>query len=175
MHARGQAAFAEVLAQVEDDDLARSTPCADWTVTDLIRHVTAGNVWVVGLAGGQPVLLPDQRVAAHPASSAEAQGVFDADDGLTRTYNHPIGPMPGSLFATIRAGDAYAHAWDLATAIGADTDLDPELGEAIFDATSPLLGDGLRGEGKPFGAEQPCATDRPIADRIAAFLGRSVA
>src|SRR5262245_54378673 len=174
MHARGQAAFAGVLAQVTDADLARSTPCTNWTVADLIQHVTGGNEWVAGLAGREPVELPTERVAAHAASSVEAQAVFDASDGLTRTFDHPIGAMPGALFATIRAGDVYAHAWDLATAIDADTDLDPELGEAIYAATSPLLGDSLRGEGRPFGIEQSCPPDRPIADRMAAFLGRAV-
>jgi uncharacterized protein (TIGR03086 family) len=174
MHARAQTAFGDVLALVGDGDLSRSTPCTNWTVADLIGHVRDGNQWVVELGGSEPNELPSERLAAHAASSAAAQAVFGADDGLTRTFDHPIGPIPGSLFATIRAGDAYAHAWDLATAIGADTDIDGDLGEEIYDAISPLLGDGLRGEGRPFGPRQPCPQERPMADRVAAFLGRTV-
>ena len=64
--------------------------------------------------------------------------MFGADDGLTRTFDHPIGTIPGSLFAMIRAGDAYTHAWDLATAIGADTDLDADLGEALYRHDQPV-------------------------------------
>jgi len=52
--------------------------------------------------GSEPNELPSERLAAHAASSAAAQAVFSADDALTRTFDHPIGPIPGSLFATIR-------------------------------------------------------------------------
>jgi hypothetical protein len=33
---------------------------------------------------------------------------------------------------------------------------------------------GLRGVGGPYGEEQPCGDDRPVADRVAAFLGRGL-
>ena len=166
--------FAEVLANVSDDQLDLPTPCAAWSVARLVAHVEGGNQWVAGLGGRDPIELPAERLAVHAATSAEAQAVFDADDGLTRTFDLPFGKLPGSAFAMIRAGDVYTHSWDLATAIGAPTDLDAELGEAIYAATSPFLGDSLRGEGRPFGQAQPCADDRPMADRMAAFLGRDV-
>ena len=154
MHARAQTLFGDVLDVVTDEQLALPTPCSDWTVADLIVHVDAGNLRVVHLGGRDPIELPDDRITAHAASSAEARAVFDADDGMTR---RPLRPRR-----------------DLATSIGADTDLDHELGEAIYAATSPILGDSLRGEGRPFGVQQPCPPERPIADRMAAFLGRPV-
>ena len=174
MHARAQALFGNVLDLVTDEQLALPTPCSDWTVADLIAHVDAGNLRVAHMGGRDPIDLPNNRITAHAASSAEARAVFDADDGMTRLFELPFGAVPGTVFVAIRSGDLYAHAWDLATAIGADTDLDHELGEAIYAATSPILGDSLRGEGRPFGVQQPCPPDRPIADRMAAFLGRTV-
>ncbi len=94
---------------------------------------------------------------------------------MTRLFELPFGTLPGAVFAVIRAGDVYTHAWDLATAIGSDTNLDRDVGEAVYAGTAPFLSPALRGEGKPFGQEQPCPDDRPIADRCAAFAGRRLA
>jgi len=33
---------------------------------------------------------------------------------------------------------------------------------------------GLRGDGRPYGEEQLCGDERPVADRLAAFLGREL-
>jgi uncharacterized protein (TIGR03086 family) len=173
-HARAQAVFAGVLANVTDDQLDLPTPCEKWSVAKLIAHVEGGNQWVAGLGGREAFEPPADRVAAHAATSAEAQAVFEADDGMTRMFDLPFGTLPGAAFAMIRAGVLYTHSWDLATAIGVPTDLDAELGEAIFAATSPFLGDSLRGDGRPFGVAQPCAESRPMADRMAAFLGRKI-
>lgn len=174
LHARAQRVYASVLALVTDDDLAKPTPCTDWDVAALIDHINAGNGRVILAGGGVPPVLPDDRCAAHATSSAGAQATFDAPDGLTRAYELPFGEVPGSVFAAIRAGDLYSHAWDLATAIGVDTDLDHDVGEAVLAGTAPFLSPALRGEGRPFGDEQPCAVDRPIADKVAAFVGRRV-
>ena len=57
-----------------------------------------------------------------------------------------------------------AHAWDVAKATGQDTDLDPELAEQILGATRPFLAPSLRGEGRPFGPEQPCPDGASPAD-----------
>jgi uncharacterized protein (TIGR03086 family) len=64
------------------------------------------------------------------------------------------------------------HAWDIATATGQPTDLDPEVAEAMLDMAQQRITADFRGEGKPFGREQECGDDRPMADRLAAFLGR---
>jgi uncharacterized protein (TIGR03086 family) len=174
LHARAQQVYAAVLAHVTDDDLGKPTPCTEWDVASLIDHINAGNARVVAAGGGEPPELPGDRITAHATSWAGAQAVFDAPDGLTQPFQLPFGEVPGSVFATIRAGDLYSHAWDLATAIGADTDLDHEVGEAVLARTAPFLSPALRGEGRPFGTEQPCAADRPVADRVAAFVGRQV-
>ena len=174
LHDRAQQVFAGVLAQVGDDDLPKPTPCPDWDVAALIRHIDDGNRWVIALGGGEPIDLPDARPAAHAATASGAQAVFDAPDGMTRMFDLPFGTLPGAVFATIRSGDVYTHAWDLATAIGVGTDLDREVGEAVYAGTAPFLSPALRGEGKPFGEQQPCREDRPIADRVAALVGRRV-
>lgn len=174
MHQRAQAAFDRV-HQVTDDDLDSATPCDEWNVADLVDHAVEGNHWAAERLGTSPEPIPDgTRSERYRAAADQAQAAFASEGALGRTVELPFGEIPAGVFIAIRSGDLYAHAWDLATAIGADTDLDPELGEAVQAATAPVLSPALRGEGRPFGQDQPCAPDRPIADRFAALLGRSV-
>jgi len=128
-------------------------------------------------AGLEPVEVPegpDHLPEAHAVSAAAAQAVFAAPDGLTQTFDLPIGPIPGSIFVNIRGGDVFAHAWDVAKATGQSTELDTELAEHLLAATKPFLTPALRGEGRPFGAEQTCPEGGSSADTLAAFLGRVV-
>jgi hypothetical protein len=37
--------------------------------------------------------------------------------------------LPGTAFIELRTSDLLAHAWDLASATGRPTDLDPELAD----------------------------------------------
>ena len=173
-HARAQEVFAAVLHGVGPDDWDRPTPCPEWDVRALVEHVVAGNQRVQLLAGREPVALPDGTAARVRASAAGAHAVFAAEDGMTRTFDLPIGPVPGAAFVGLRTSDVLTHAWDLARATGQSTDLDPELADASLRAARERITPELRGEGRPFGAEQPCDADRPVADRLAAFLGRVV-
>lgn len=173
-HARAQAAFAAVVAAVSNDDLARPTPCDDWDVQALISHVVDANRWVVKLAGAGRVAVTGDPAADHAASSAAAQAVFDSEENLSKPFDLPWGPTPGRAFAITRATDVYTHAWDLARAIGASTDLDRELGEQLLAGAHRVFTPELRGFAGFFGTERPCNPERPVADRLAAYLGRDV-
>jgi len=74
----------------------------------------------------------------------------------------------------MRTSDVLTHAWDLATATGQSTDLDPELAAEQLAAVRAFVAPEFRGPGKPFGDEQPCSSGHTPADQLAAFLGRKV-
>lgn len=170
-HRRAQAAFAAVLADVKEDELDDSTPCTEWTVRELISHVVAGNQRV----GGGVADVPSDAgtlVAAHAASGTGAQTTFAAPDGLTRTFDVPFGTVPGAVFVGLRTTDVLVHAWDLARATGQETDLDPELADAMLEWSRRMIRPDLRGPGRPFADEQPSSPTAPLADQLAAFLGR---
>jgi uncharacterized protein (TIGR03086 family) len=174
-HQRAQETFAHVLVNVTSDQLSSPTPCSDWDVKALIDHVIAGNHRVVERAGGQGAPLPEDPGAAHRASAKAAQETFAEPQALTRTYQLPIGEVPGTAFIELRTSDLLIHAWDLAIATGQPSDLDPELAEYVLTFSRQMMSrPGLRGEGRPFGEEQPCGDERPTADRVAAFLGREL-
>ena len=174
-HQRAQDTFANVLVNVTSDQLSSPTPCSEWDVKALIDHVIAGNQRVVERARGQVAPLPEDLCAAHRASAKAAQETFTAPEGLTRTYQLPIGEVPGTVFIELRTSDLLAHAWDLSVATGQPTDLDPELAEYVLAFSRQMMSrPGLRGDGRPFDEEQPSGDERPAADRVAAFLGRKV-
>jgi uncharacterized protein (TIGR03086 family) len=174
-HQRAQDTFADVLVKVTSDQLSSPTPCPEWDVTALINHVIAGNQRVVERAGGQPAPLPEDFGAALRASAKAAQETFAESEALTRIYQLPIGEVPGTVFIELRTSDLLTHAWDLAIATGQPTDLDRELAEYVLAFLTQMMSrPGLRGDGRPFGAEQPCGDERAAADRVAAFLGREL-
>ena len=175
MHQRAQSEFARVLQHVTDADLDAPTPCDEWTVADLIGHAIDGNRTVAELLGASPEPVPAGTAAErYSFAASQAQDALAREGALAQTVTLPFGEIPVAAYVGIRSGDLYAHAWDLATSIGADTDLDPELGAAVWAATEPILSPALRGEGRPFGEEQPCGPEHSVADRYAALLGRAV-
>ncbi len=174
-HQRAQDAFAGVLANVSPDQLNAPTPCSDWTIQDLIEHVLFGNEHV-GIWGRneQPAARPDGNVAAHRVTAAAAQEMFAGPDGMSMMFKLPFGEFPGQFFIGMRTSDVLTHAWDLATATGQSTDLDPELAAESLAAARGFVGPQFRGPGLPFGDERPCSPGRTPADQLAAFLGRNV-
>jgi uncharacterized protein (TIGR03086 family) len=175
-HQRAQDAFAGVLANVSPDQFGAPTPCSEWKIHDLIEHVIGGNEHVAPWAGSpeEPPARPDNIVAAHRAAAAAAHEVFARPDGMSTTFKLPFGEIPGQVFIGMRTSDVLTHTWDLAAATRQSTDLDPELATEQLAAVRAFVGPQFRGPGKPFGDEQPCSSERPAADQLAAFLGRKV-
>ncbi len=161
---------------VRADQLGGPTPCSEWTINDLIEHVVGGNEQVGRWAASpiEPPARPDGLVAAHQAAAAVAHEIFAAPGGMSATFKLPLGEVPGQVFIGLRTTDVLTHAWDLAAATGQSTDLDPELAVERLAAARALVGPQFRGPGKPFADEKPCPRERPPADQLAAFLGRTV-
>ena len=101
---------------------------------------------------------------------------FSADGALDRTLDLPFGPTPARGFLGIATGDCFTHGWDLARAIGVDTDLDPELAAELLDTVKAMMAPSFRGAdgSAAFGPELDAPEGATAADRLAAFLGRTV-
>lgn len=174
-HRRAQDAFAAVLANVSPDQRSAPTPCAEWTVTDLIDHVLDGNDRVArGFNAEQPAERPADLVEAHRAGADAAQRAFAAPGSLDRVFELPFGQIPGRVLIVMRTTDLLTHAWDLAVATGQSTDVDPELAVRQLGLAREGLRPEFRGPGRFFGDEQPCPPGYPPAAQLAAFLGRTV-
>jgi len=163
--ARGLDQLASLLDGVTDDDLARPTPCSDWTVADLAAHVVGTTAqFTVMASGGQP----DWGAAPPPADQPGAALRRRADE-LVAALEAGDGSFPVGM----AAGELAVHTWDLATALGRDTaDLDPAVAEAGHAFMAQSLTDQMRGDA--FGPEQPAPDGADAYQRAAAFAGRVV-
>ena len=177
------AEFASRLRAVQPDQWKLATPCPDWDVEGLVNHVLLGTRMSVHVLDDMPredVIshLDDDLVTGNDPieyfDDLAAQMVerFSGPQGLEGMVAHPAGDFPRSMFIGFRITDGAAHAWDLATAIGADTQLDPNLVQYAWDDAQPqrelLRSTGMFGEG----ASAAVADDAPLQDRYLDLLGR---
>lgn len=174
--------FRDRLAAVGPDQWDLPTPCADWTVRDLVAHVLGGNAMVVVLADGASTeeglaaftgaTLDDDVVAQFTAGAAEQSAVFSRAGAGEQTFHHPAGDMPGQMVLGFRIGDLAIHAWDLARATGGDEHLPEELVAAVLATLlpmAPVIGSiGVFGEGPSLSDD----ADATLQDRMLDLAGR---
>src|SRR5262245_25595481 len=128
------ASTAGVLAKVATDQLDLPTPCASWTVRDLVNHIVGGTTYVAVTAEtgtAPPVGNEDHTTGDFKAEFREgaerAVQAFSSEGAMDKTMKLPFGELPGSIFVMVAANDTFTHGWDLATATGQSRDLDPGL------------------------------------------------
>jgi uncharacterized protein (TIGR03086 family) len=170
----------DLLEVVQPEQLRASTPCASWDVRALINHFVGSARWAAAVIVGNEVeeedfVAGDFR-AHYDESMNAALTAFGSEGALEATVHLPFGEVTGADLMGIVTGDQFTHGWDLARAIGHRTDLDPDLAEALLVQARRMIPDESRGPDgvAPFGpVVRPSAGASP-ADRLAAFLGRSM-
>lgn len=172
-------AVAGLIGTIRADQWSAPTPCTDWTVRQVVTHLTGMNRVFAALLAGQP--LPPRPPADHvendPAgayrdSAAALQAAFGRPGALERTYHGPLGTATGAERLQIRLYDLLAHGWDLAQATGQPADLPDDLAEHSLAFARTQLTDQAR-PGR-FGPAQVVGERAPAIERLAAFLGRPV-
>jgi uncharacterized protein (TIGR03086 family) len=170
------------LTGLDADQHFLATPCDDWNVNGLVSHVLGGNYMAVRLlhgahrpeATGYLAGLPlgDDLLATYDESVDAQFSVFSAPGAMDRVCEHPMGDISGAVLLGFRVGDLAIHTWDIAAAVGGDTDLRPELVEAVWAGLQPLRGSiaasGVFGDG-PSGE---VGDDAPLQLRLLDLVGR---
>jgi uncharacterized protein (TIGR03086 family) len=169
---------------VTPDQLANPTPCSEWTVRDLINHVTGGaTVFAISAEQGS---VPDEEMGrlmtgdnlgtdykgAFHTATARAMTAFGQPGILEKIVKLPFGEMPAGVALNIAVFDVTTHAVDIARSTGqavADTD----LLDAALEMGQQMIGPELRQPGV-FDAEQPAPSGATADDKLLAFAGRRV-
>jgi uncharacterized protein (TIGR03086 family) len=182
-HREALAAVRPIVAGIRDDQWDLPTPCVGWTVRDLLNHIVAGNLWAAALARGRTIdevgsaldgdMLIAGPVLAYDMSAESAASVFELPGALEAPCAVSYGPVPGSVYAGHRLIDVLIHGWDLASATGQPTDLDPRLVDACWEVARPQL--SLLQASGAFGAAKPAAAgdEGETQASLLAALGRS--
>lgn len=179
-HDRATAVATAVVDGISDERFGLPTPCSEWTVRGVLNHLVVGNLIVLAILAGRSHPDRDADHLGHrpkvtfATSNAQTRAALGAPGVLERTLVTPIGEAPCGVVVVMRACELLVHAWDLATATGQSTDLDPELADHLLAGVTTRLGDRPR-RLTPFADPQPVPDDASAADRLAAYLGRSVA
>ncbi len=164
--------------------LALQSPCAEWTVRDVINHITGGaTMFAVCVEEGA---VPDDLlgklmsgdnlgtdyVKSWEAAASRAIAAFEAPGALERTVKLPFGEMPAGVALNIAVFDVLTHAADIASATG-QTIEDTALVESVLEIAHQMVGPDLRAPGI-FDAEQPAPEGATPTVRLLAFTGRKV-
>jgi uncharacterized protein (TIGR03086 family) len=173
-----------VIAEVEADRLMLPTPCPDWTLHGLLRHLVGQNEGFAAAARGGGAALSvwrNGRLGEDPRADVERSArlvgeAFGEDGVLDRMFDLPeVGSaFPGPVAIGFHFVDTVVHAWDVARTIGAEWDPGDEMvAAAIRIAVRVPDTPGSRGPGLAFepGVELPA--EAPDRDRLLALLGRS--
>ena len=174
---RASGAVAGLISNIRAGQWSAPTPCTDWTVRQVVDHLTGMNRVFAALLAGQPPppRPPADHIEADPAgayrdSAAALQAAFGRPGVLERTYSGPLGTATGAERLKIRLYDLLAHGWDIAQATGQPAELPDDLAaQSLAFARTQLAGQARPGR---FGPAQRVAGQAPAIERLAAFLGR---
>ncbi|OLP01653.1 TIGR03086 family protein [Mycolicibacterium porcinum] len=178
----------EAVGAVHPSDLHRPTPCAEWTLADLLAHMTVQHrgfaaaarghgadesVWDVGTVASAVRADP---VGAYTAAAHDVLDAFAADGITEATFALPeFGPdatFPGALAIGFHFVDYAVHGWDVAASLGSTYDLPDDVVAAVLPLVTAIPdGDVRDTAASPFdrAVNVSAATD---FDRILAHLGR---
>jgi uncharacterized protein (TIGR03086 family) len=179
---RARFEFDRRLRTVDAEQWSFDTPCAGWTVRDVVHHVVGGNRMAVSLLAGasrdearaarglDP--LGDDPIAAFVQSADELSVSFGAPCARNRICHSGVGDIPGEQLLGFRTADYALHAWDLAHATGTDEQLDDALVEELWEIMSPIA--PMIGESGQFGSgpSGDLDADVPLQARLLDLSGR---
>lgn len=174
------AALRTVVSGLTAADLGRPTPCAEWTVAQVIQHAAGDQVAYAAFLTGGPG--PDENPFAPSGTLVEPADVvieravtaaataWSTVPAAAEEVSVPI--PPNTLTAALGAGacalDAAVHAWDLAVASGQPSPLTPELARELLPVAH-VLADPLRGFAF---AEALSGNESGDVDALLRYLGR---
>jgi uncharacterized protein (TIGR03086 family) len=174
-------ALHDLIAGVRADQWANPTPCAKWSVHELVNHlVGGGTMFAASFRGdavelgesGMPDMLGDDATAAWDRVIADFEAAVSTPGAMDRDVVLPFATLPAQVALDIATFDLLVHAWDLSRATGQSFE-PPDQVVAAGRATAETIVDGLR-DGDTFAD----ATDTPAGaspmDQLAAFCGRTV-
>jgi len=193
LDAQAVRASLDLVTQATARDLTRPTPCADWTLHGLLRHMIAQHYGFAAASAGDGDLarwqlrpLGADPVAAYRAAAERVLDAFAADGALDREF--PLPEITRDLMFPARQAisfhlvDYVVHSWDVARTLGLPVHLDPALLEVALRVAKAVPGGDARVEpGAAFGPAVDWSGDSggsagsggSCLDQIVALLGRS--
>lgn len=182
-HSAALELFTDRVHAVRADQWDAATPCTDWSVSDLVNHLTAEQLWVpslvrdgatiasVGDAFDGDMLGPDP-VASWDTAAAASREAFLEPGALDRTVHLSFGETSAQFYCGQMISDLVVHAWDLSRAIGADEKLPDDLVAFVVREITPYAADLAKSGLFAPAVEPPDGAD--VQTKLLSLLGRRV-
>lgn len=179
---------AEIVDGVDITSLEWPTPCAGWTLRDLLGHMTAQHHGFAAAADGAVSARADWTAAAvgpepsweYRTAAQRVTAAFAADGVLDRPFWLPEvrdgGPFPGRFAVGFHLVDYVVHGWDVAATLGVEVSYESDVVEAALSIAEqvPTGTDRLRPDA-PFAPVRPHEATASPLDRMLSLLGRDPA
>ena len=173
-----------LVSRLTPADLTRPTPCAGWTLADLLTHMTAqhhgsaaGSTGSADLAPWQPKPLGADPVADYRAAADEVLAAFAADGLLDRAFClpefSPDASIPAPMAVSFHLVDYVVHSWDVARTLDLPVEFDDVVLEATLTVAELVPDDESRLTPGASFAPRVDWSGESTMDRILALLGRS--
>lgn len=178
-HRQALDVFDRAVHQIRDDQWQAPTPCTDWTVHDLVNHLTGEQLWVPHLLRGETMeqvgdrydgdVLGDDPLGTWEDAASAAREAWLADGAVDRRVHLSFGLSGADVYGRQMTMDLTVHGWDLARAIGADPAIPAELATEIDRDFRPQV---AQWRGVIFADAVPVPDDAGPVDTLIALVGR---
>ncbi|WP_405061788.1 TIGR03086 family metal-binding protein [Kribbella sp. NBC_01505] len=179
---RAGAVLGEIVMQVRPEHLSLPTPCPDWTVRGLLRHIVSENEGFAAAAtnGSAPVQtwtggrLGDNPAGAYRRSNVAVADAFADGGALDRLMEvREYGSFPRRIALTFHHLDCVIHAWDLAQALDLPYSPPYDLVEAALDLARRIPDtESARGPGAAFERSLKVSGTASPFHQLLGLLGR---
>jgi uncharacterized protein (TIGR03086 family) len=183
LDARAVRASVQIVSQASAADLSRPTPCSDWTLGELLAHMTAQHEGFAAAAAGDGADLVHWQTGApvadpvgeYAAAAERVTAAFAAAGVLAGEFVLPeISPklrFPAAEAIGFHFVDYVVHGWDVARALGRGYDLEPDVLAAALPIAQAVPDGERRRPGAAFAPRAAASSGGPLG-QIVALLGR---
>lgn len=172
----------QVGAGIQPEQLDGSTPCAAFTVSGVLDHMTGlASAYAPAFRGDAstpndekpPVPDSNDLIVRFQLAMDALLDAVQSPGALQRTVDTPFGPMPGSMFARLVAFDGLIHGWDLATSTQQAWDPPEGVVVQVDEFARQAIAPEMR-DGDTFAQEMHAPPDATPLLRLVAFSGRTI-
>ncbi|MBM7517819.1 TIGR03086 family metal-binding protein [Nocardioides nitrophenolicus] len=162
----------EALGTITCADVDRPTPCAGWSLADLLAHMedaldafAEAADGAVGLSSAAPTPLETRVRALQVKACGLLTAWLHADRPTVDVGGHPL---PVDAIARIAALEIAVHGWDVREATGHARPLPERLAAALLPSALQIA---LAGDDR-FAPPLPVDVEAPAGVHVLALLGR---
>jgi len=173
------AVFGNQVRDVQDHEWDLPTPCADWTVKDIVAHVVLGEAQLTRVLTGDTTqtqmeftadLLGSTPLTTWRGTALKAIESARIDGLAEQVFDLDMGHASGEQLLSYRITDNLVHAWDVSVGVGRVEPIDEAQAQWLLDFWQPAAAD--MANTNFFGPPVEPPEGASASTRLLALLGR---